>query len=203
MKTSEERTREFYENTSQEYFKKTVRLDLPILWEMFSHLPLNSLILDIGCGSGRDLHHFSSNGYQVIGLDYSINLLRLAKQFSQQPVVCANLLALPFRNGSFDGVWALGSLLHVFRSQVPSALREVSRVLRPNSFLFTAMKKGSGEGIDHLGRYNVYYQEMEWAHALRANGFTVLNNQVSPHLTATPSLNAQNHEWIVSLAKSA
>ena len=203
MTKSYGRTREFYENSSQEYFSKTVNLELPILWNMFSQLPVNSLILDIGCGSGRDLHHFSSYGYQVIGLDYSINLVRLAKQFSQQPVVCANFLALPFCDRTFEGVWALGSLLHVFRSLVPTALREISRVLRPNSLLFTAMKRGSGESIDHLQRYNVYYQEMEWEHTLRTNGFAVVRNELAPQLAGTPSRSAQNHDWIVSLAKSA
>lgn len=37
------------------------------------------LVVDVGCGNGRDTRHFADQGYEVIGLDYAAHALRAAR----------------------------------------------------------------------------------------------------------------------------
>src|SRR5713226_8635771 len=39
-------------------------------------------ILDLGCGPGRDLHHFRSLGHDAIGLDGSKEFVAMARSYS-------------------------------------------------------------------------------------------------------------------------
>lgn len=81
-------------------------------------------VLDLGCGTGNT--NFDSR--TVVGLDPVIEMLAL----SPVPARVAGVAeALPFRDGSFHGVFSS----YVFRNldSVESALTEMSRVLRPGS----------------------------------------------------------------------
>jgi ubiquinone/menaquinone biosynthesis C-methylase UbiE len=44
-----------------------------------SNLNSSGLILDLGCGSGRHAVQLSRIGYEIVGLDFSPRLLRIAK----------------------------------------------------------------------------------------------------------------------------
>lgn len=56
----------YYSQSAATYFESTVGLDLtPIYTRFLDSLPLGSLILDLGCGSGPDTKHFLANGYRV------------------------------------------------------------------------------------------------------------------------------------------
>src|SRR5690349_13760606 len=107
----ENSTHLYYESHAVEYFEATYSTDMSPLWgQLSTHLMPSAKILDLGCGSGRDAHYFASRGFCPVGLDYSISLLRLAKQRCCWPVVLADICALPFKYGAFDAVWAVASL---------------------------------------------------------------------------------------------
>ena len=90
-------TRRYYELHAVEYFNATRDVQLSHLWEVITReLPPQALILDLGCGSGRDLRYFSRHGFRVVGLDYSFCLLKLAGGFSHQPVIFGDINRLPF-----------------------------------------------------------------------------------------------------------
>lgn len=139
-------TRRYYETHAEEYFRQTYGREIVDYWEMIElRVKPGSLIIDLGCGSGRDLKHFSDAGYVGVGLDYSLPLLRMAASYSQQPVVLGDLRALPFNRHSFDVAWAIASLLHLPRDSVGTALREVRFCLKPRGTFFAAVKEGCGE----------------------------------------------------------
>jgi len=90
-------------------------------------------VLDIGCGTGRNLPLYSDDS-RIIGCDVRVELLRAARRRAPaMPLVLASAEALPFAEGTFDTV--VSGL--VFCS-VPNPLRgleEVSRVLAPHGAL--------------------------------------------------------------------
>ncbi len=90
-------------------------------------------VLDVGCGTGRNLPLFPS-GTKVIGLDPARDPLRKARRRAPGvSLVRGSAEALPFRDGAFDTV--VSGL--VFCS-VPDPLRglaEVKRVLAPGGRL--------------------------------------------------------------------
>jgi ubiquinone/menaquinone biosynthesis C-methylase UbiE len=125
-------------------------------------------ILDLGAGAGRDALAFAARGWRVVALDPSAGLLAEAARRCANPKV-SGLVCLvrgespdmPFRPGSFAGVWACASLLHLPKSLLPAALSEVARILVPGGLLFLALKEGSAEEEDGQGRFFAYYEEAE------------------------------------------
>lgn len=200
---AEDLTKGYYEAHADEYFRATYSANLPQLWEKLStNLRRGDRILDLGCGSGRDLRYFAQHGFRVIGIDYSPRLVELARVYSKQPVVLGDFASLPFKDNSFDAVWSIGSLLHVPRSSVSSVLSEVHRVLKDDAFLLTSVKKGSGEEIDPLGRYNVFYSPDEWVNVHSENGYELMDLEETIETRKTKSGSTKEITWLVCLARA-
>jgi ubiquinone/menaquinone biosynthesis C-methylase UbiE len=93
------------------------------------------LVLDAGCGSGRDTFAIStaSRG-EYVGVDISRQSLREAlRRHPQAHLIRADLRYLPFKNESFNQIVCSEVLEHI-----PSwrkAVRELYRVLKPNKTL--------------------------------------------------------------------
>lgn len=199
----EDSTRYYYETHANEYFRSTCNVELSSLWfKLEERLKTGALILDLGCGSGRDLLHFSRRGYRAVGIDYSHNLTRLAKQYTRQPVVKGEFTHLPFKDSTFDAVWAIGSLLHVPRYSLPPVLLEIHRVLKPDSLLLTSVKRGCGEEVDSLGRFNVFYQPNEWGEILEDQGFKIIEIERQTEIRVARDNTKTEITWIVCLAAS-
>lgn len=90
-------------------------------------------VLDLGCGTGRNLPLFAS-GVRAIGLDPCDQSLQKARRRAPGvPLVRARAEALPFRDGAFDTV--VSGLVFCSVSDVPRALGEVRRVLKAGGLL--------------------------------------------------------------------
>ena len=92
------------------------------------------LVLEIGVGSGLNLPLYGLTVTQVVAIDPSLELLRLASKrrlAGRAPIslLTASAEQLPFADTVFDTVvmtWSLCSIAHPV-----AALREMSRVLKP------------------------------------------------------------------------
>ncbi|MGD0996319.1 MAG: class I SAM-dependent methyltransferase [Candidatus Bathyarchaeia archaeon] len=63
----------------------------------------NGLVLDLACGTGRHLIPLSKEGYNMVGLDISLNLLKIAKnRWSHIQLVRGDTRCLPFKAGAFS-----------------------------------------------------------------------------------------------------
>ena len=81
------RTISFYDREAQRYAASTVKLDLSDLRQRFTEqLPLGGRILDVGCGSGRDLQAFRLLGFDAMGIEPSVSLAKLAEDLSDAVV---------------------------------------------------------------------------------------------------------------------
>jgi len=96
------------------------------------------LTLDVGCGEGRLDRDLVACGHQVVGIDGSPTLARLAA--SQSPPVLvgvADAARLPLRDGVADLAVAFMSLQDI--DDLDGAVTEVARVLRPGGRLCFAI----------------------------------------------------------------
>lgn len=94
------------------------------------------LILDAGCGMGRYSVVALSLGAEVIALDLSQSLRRLAaaaKEYPKLHVVQGDLLAPPLKAGLFDVVYSQGVLHHT--SDTRAAFRAVAPLVKPGGLL--------------------------------------------------------------------
>ena len=100
------------------------------------HVAAVGLVLDLGCGSGRHAVALGKSGYDMIGLDVSLRLLKTAKTKAAQAGVGLGLLRadmrfLPFRFGVFSAVVSLDSSFGYLLSKEEDLLSfgEVARTL--------------------------------------------------------------------------
>ncbi|MEW5936994.1 MAG: class I SAM-dependent methyltransferase [Candidatus Thermoplasmatota archaeon] len=94
------------------------------------------LILDCGCGIGRHLWECKNREYEVVGVDFSIEMLKLAKNRVDAPLINCDATKLPFQNCSYDAVLAVAMLYHVPSFDAKKTiLEEFFRVLKEDGTL--------------------------------------------------------------------
>jgi SAM-dependent methyltransferase len=94
--------------------------------------PHVELILDLGCANGWNMSRFEQYGRNSIGIDMVADRVALANAYG--PAMVASGLQIPFASESFDVVYVQHVLHHI--GDVPTALAEASRVLKPGGLLF-------------------------------------------------------------------
>lgn len=154
-------------------------------------LPTGARVLDLGSGSGRDLKRMQDLGLCAQGLDVSEGLARIARQYA--PVIIGDMRCIPFAQNTFDGVLAAASLLHLPVNEVPVALSEIKRVLRPRGILAMVVKGGAGELKDDAGRFFHLYDDKTLDARLSQAGFTVTHR-------ATDVDAARDTTWLIRVA---
>jgi len=140
-------------------------------------------VLDAGSGgSGRDIRQFRQRGIVVEGLDYSHAAVeKLKQQFPDGKFYEVDLRSTSLPVENYDGVWACASLLNLKKSEVPAALSEFKRILKPKGKLFVSVKEGQGERMipDKAGeRLFSFYSEDEIRKIVETAGFQIDHSEV-------------------------
>ncbi len=108
-------------------------------------LPPNGLILDLGCGPGMKSQVFVQRGYRVCGIDSSSEMIRLARArvgmdratFYELDLVQARY---DLFHRTFDGIYAMASLLHIPKQEIPRVLIALRGLLTPTGVLSLCVK---------------------------------------------------------------
>lgn len=113
-----------------------------------------SKLLDIGCGSGRDLALLAASGHDCFGLDATQEFVELSQSLHPElrgRVVQSSLpdFRPPF-GGGFDGVLCSAVLMHIPEDQlVPSALA-IKRCLKKHGrLLYSVPSERADVAVDH------------------------------------------------------
>jgi len=138
-----------------------------------AHVPAGGAVLDAGCGSGRDAFAFRNAGYAVSAFDGSAELARIASANTGLAVRHLTFAEMDW-DAAFDGVWACATLLHLPLAELPSALANIRRALRPGGAFYCSFKEGSGERFAN-GRHFSDMTLERLGDALATAGFEVLD----------------------------
>jgi len=146
-------------------------------------LPAHALILDAGCGPGRDLARFAALGHVPIGVE--LNATFAAMACSLAPTWRADLRRLDvlFPSGIFDGVWASASLVHLPESEAAEVLRHFATVLRPGGQLYACVNTVGETGwLDEPDgrRWYCIWEPDAFVDTVAAAGFRVLRVERGP-----------------------
>jgi len=135
-------------------------------------------VLDAGCGPGADLKRFKDLGYDAVGVDLNPDFISMAEQAG--PVYFADILDLPFKDRSFDALWAKESLIHMTHDLTSKALRELHRVLKPGSPTYISVVAFDNEtwrdGWRETPYGNLYFHTWNldiFPYVVEAHGFSV------------------------------
>lgn len=142
----------YYDNHAEEFYKSTVDVEFATMQMKFlSKLEKGSYILDFGCGSGRDTKYFLEQGYHVEAIDGSIELCRLASEYTGIEVKNMFFQEL-VEVKKYDGIWACSSILHLSINELADVMRKMVVALKDNGIIYTSFKYGIFAG-ERNGRF--------------------------------------------------
>jgi SAM-dependent methyltransferase len=118
-------------------------------------LPPGAMVLELGCGDGRDAEHMIARGFAVFPSDGSPGMAALASERLGRAVPVMRFTELEAAD-AFDAAWCQSSLLHVGEIELPGVLARVHRALRPGGWHWASYKGGHGGGRDEFGRFFSY-----------------------------------------------
>ena len=182
----------YYDNNAEEYFKRTIYADIQNEYDVFlEKLKPGARIIDLGAGSGRDIKYFKSKGYKVDGIDASEKMCILATRYSGVEVELKCIQEWNPR-GTYDGIWANASLLHLKEDECLNFLQCIHLYLSVGGIAYISLKKGKGSAYDSEGRYFAKYN--------RDTILTMLSQCVSIRLLeiweSQDSLSRIDTQWI-------
>jgi SAM-dependent methyltransferase len=108
------------------------------------YFPKGSLILDLGCGVGRDAEYFAKKGHQVTATDFSEDAIELCKKHFEGSGIGFAVQDMhdpfPYPNNKFDVVYANLSLHYYSDQKTREIIIEIYRVLKNGGTLAFACK---------------------------------------------------------------
>jgi len=130
---------------------------------------------DMGCGPGHVARYLDEHGIAVCGVDLSPAMVERARrlvpgvEFRQ-----GDMMALDVPDETWAGIAAFYSIIHIPRADVPRALGELRRVLRPGGILLLAF---------HIGDEVIHLDEW-WGHNVCVDFFFYRPDDIACELRA-------------------
>ncbi len=136
---------DYYQKNFLEYHEQTFHVNPDSFLEPLArHLKPGARVLDVGCGSGRDLLWFKNRGFAVSGLERSAGLARLARENAGCEVLEGDFEQVDFSGFQVDAVVLIGALAHVPHDQMAQILRSIVHALQGSGHVLITLKKGEG-----------------------------------------------------------
>jgi len=152
------------------------------------------VLLDFGCGPGRDLRAFTELGHHAIGVDGSARFVDMARRHSGCEVWLQDFLALDLPAAQFDGIFANASLFHVPSSMLPRVLGALYSSLKPRGVLFSSNPRGQNEEGWNGQRYGTYHDLENWRRVMTGAGFQELEHFYRPE-----GMPREQQPWLASV----
>ncbi len=101
--------------------------------EFITNLESESLILDAGCGNGKNMFR---KDCKFIGIDNSINMVNIVKTRGHDCLL-GDIRCLPFDNNMFDAVISVAVIHHIYEyNDRLKCINEMIRVTKPGGQIF-------------------------------------------------------------------
>lgn len=128
----------------------------------------NSKILDLGCGMGHYSNYMYNKGFEVVGVDFCENMIKIAKNSNPNiEFIISDICDLSaLNNQKFDGIVLAYVLQHLSKEEVLNLFDSIDSLTSNNSKLLIFLREGNGvteevEPIDTRYKYviNEYSKE--------------------------------------------
>ncbi|ROO74483.1 methyltransferase family protein [Vibrio crassostreae] len=149
----------YYDNNADTYYLKTNHIDMSETYNKFRLFVKSGRVLDAGCGVGRDTRYFIGQGYKVRSFDLSEKMCEITNSYPFAFCEQLSFLSLNFCE-EFDGIWANASLLHIKKSHLGLALKNLTKSLRVGGFMYTSFKKRENFSNDDEREF-VFHEKSE------------------------------------------
>lgn len=182
----------YYRKHSRVYFERTVTADAAaILHPLVALVPPPARVLDVGCGSGRDLAWLKAKGYTGFGIEAAPELARRARKHSGCPILVADFTTYPLEKFRADLIIAVGSLVHIPHHKLSASLNHLLTGLIKQrdgagrqGHLYLSLKAGSGTRQVRDGRRFYLWQDLSSREIFAKLGLKVVRAYVQPSTLA-------------------
>ncbi len=175
-----------YDRVAEEYAAR--------FFDELAHKPLDRALLDcfaeqvrelgpvaeLGCGPGQIARYLRERGVSILGIDLSAEMVALARRLTPEITFRqGTMLALDVEDGAWGGIVAFYSIIHLPPDDLPQALAEFHRALRPGGLVLLSFHVGDERvhADEFLGKpvaIDAYFYQPETIEGhLRAAGFTI------------------------------
>lgn len=139
---------DYYHINFQEYHDRTFSIDPTlILSPLVKLLDPYSRILDVGCGSGRDLLWLKKRGFKVTGFERSSRLAKLAIKNVGCRIIEGDFRYFNYSQLTMDAVTLIGSLVHTSYDALQPIFENILKAV-PSGYVLISMKEGAGVTSD-------------------------------------------------------
>ena len=177
---------DFYQKNFQEYHHRTFSIDpSSFLSPLAKRLAPGSRILDVGCGSGRDMLWFKERGFRPTGFERSPGLTELARKNTRCDVKEGDFESYDFSQFSFDAIVLAGSLVHVSHEKMERVFTKIIQGLCPHGWILLTLKQGTGTRSDSHGRVFYLWQDKALREFFTNKGFHIAEVFQQPSAVGT------------------
>lgn len=165
--------------------------DVRIEWlTAFGELvPLRSPVLELGCGGGGPSSAYLAERFALTGVDISASqVARARERMPGATFIEADMTRWAAPEGSFAGVAAFYSLIHLPHGELPAMLGTITEWLAPGgAFVANFGARGSGEHFEPawfpgVAMYWSGYEVEATMHFVESAGLTPVRWSVQSHL---------------------
>ncbi len=182
-------TIEYYNKNAAEFCDKHDSVRLGAFYEaMRREFSKGAKLIEIGCGSGRDAALAFKEGFDVIALDGSENLLKEIPK--RHPELSGRLYfailpeKLKFNDNHFDGFYSVACLMHLSEKDLKETLIELKRItkLAGKGLVSVPACRAdvTDEGVDIHNRVFHLRTLEEWTRIFNECGFTATASEPEP-----------------------
>lgn len=162
----------------------------PELTKMLSGKP-PLRVLDIGAGTGRDAAAIAQLGHQVVAVDPSANMLKLAQSLHRNPQISWLDDGLPLlskvQDAQFDVVLLSAIWMHIPPAERGAAFRRLAALTAPTGRIYISLRMGPGDPTR-----GIWPIDAEEVHRFaKAEGFAVTDLGLHPDLLGRPDVQWQ------------
>lgn len=189
-------TIDYYNRIADSYYWTTVGIDMSKLRNAFAaYLPSESRVIDLGCGSGRDVMAFCDMGHDASGLDASKELVELAKERLEVKASVGDMVTWR-ASEPYDGIWCCASLIHLNEEEKKRFFGNLQYNLKPGGVIYISVKEGIETGTDEEGVYTSNCTADELKSFLDGAGCEILETVVTEDAMGRPGV-----KWLNVIAK--
>lgn len=144
-------TMEYYDKAAAEWAERGYAegAELECLADFLNMLPEKARVLDLCCGAGYESGRAAELGYEVVGIDFSEESLKIARR--KNPAIAFyrdDMLCDYSYIGAVDAILVIAGLVHVENAKLPLAFEQMSKVLRKGGKLLVSIREGVGKMED-------------------------------------------------------
>ena len=134
----ENNVRQFYNNNYEKFDNSRYSIWKAVR-NFVDNIAEDSLVLDAGCGNGKNMLYMQARDIKVIGIDFCDKLLNICKE-KVLNVKYADVRNIPFENNTFDYVISIAVIHHLsIESDRRKAIDEMLRVCKPNGKILVSV----------------------------------------------------------------